>query len=183
MIIILYNYHRPIFDHATYYATLTESSSPGTRVVQVNAVDADIGDNGRVVYQLRQTFSSPASVYRHPEASAAEAVEVVVDDTTRGGGVRRHRNRQPGVASTGGDVDGGVGVGDDDEMTVPFAVDDRTGVVTVVGPLDYEARPAGYRLLVTARDCAAGGGGGPSKSADTVVVVRLQVRNTSSADE
>jgi Cadherin domain len=122
--------YRPIFERDTYVATLVESSPSGTRVAQVRATDADIGDNGRIVYQL------------HGGGAA----------TTSESGSNRPPNR-----------DGGGGGGG------TFTIDERTGVVSVHGVVDYESHPTGYRLMVTARDC----GSPETRTAEAVVVIRV----------
>jgi hypothetical protein len=126
---------RPVFERDTYVATLVENSPPGTRVAQVRATDADIGDNGRIMYQLHNGG---------------------VGAITEGGGNRPvNRDGGSGISSGGG---GGT-----------FTIDERTGVVSVSGVVDYESHPTGYRLMVTARDC----GSPEMRSADAVVVIRI----------
>ncbi|CAG0879401.1 unnamed protein product [Cyprideis torosa] len=51
------NDNPPIFDHSDYIVSLNESVPPGTRVLQVTASDADIGDNARVTYSLQNTVT------------------------------------------------------------------------------------------------------------------------------
>ncbi|XP_047462473.1 protocadherin Fat 3 [Mugil cephalus] len=46
------NDNKPVFETNTYVATVMEGMPPGTRVVQVRALDPDWGSNGQVTYSL-----------------------------------------------------------------------------------------------------------------------------------
>ena len=46
------NDNRPVFDQATYTATVREDAAVGTSVVRVHAVDEDSGKNGQVRYHI-----------------------------------------------------------------------------------------------------------------------------------
>ena len=47
-----YNDVAPVFDAATYNALIQENVTVGTRFLTVHAVDSDLGDAGRVVYEI-----------------------------------------------------------------------------------------------------------------------------------
>jgi len=49
------NDNRPVFDAATYSATIREDAEVGTTVARVRATDADSGANGRVRYHVDRT--------------------------------------------------------------------------------------------------------------------------------
>lgn len=53
------NDNPPVFAHTDYSAWLNESAPPGTFVLQVTATDADLGENGRIVYYLPETADAP----------------------------------------------------------------------------------------------------------------------------
>ncbi|XP_063060813.1 protocadherin Fat 3-like [Engraulis encrasicolus] len=46
------NTHSPVFSHSVYEATVTENSSPGSKVITVRATDNDPGLLGQVTYRL-----------------------------------------------------------------------------------------------------------------------------------
>ncbi|BES88261.1 Cadherin domain [Nesidiocoris tenuis] len=48
------NDNPPIFDHSDYNVSLNESVPDGTRVLQVMASDADVGDNAKITYFLSE---------------------------------------------------------------------------------------------------------------------------------
>ncbi|XP_076149212.1 protocadherin alpha-13-like [Alosa pseudoharengus] len=49
------NDNAPLFSSALYKTTLLENVPPGTKVITLNATDADDGTNGEIVYSLRKT--------------------------------------------------------------------------------------------------------------------------------
>jgi hypothetical protein len=46
------NDNDPVFTHTRYEQNITENLSDGLFVQEVEAIDADIGDNGRVTYAI-----------------------------------------------------------------------------------------------------------------------------------
>ena len=49
------NDNSPVFENGDYNETLSESVPPGTSVLQVQASDADIGENARITYYLSES--------------------------------------------------------------------------------------------------------------------------------
>ncbi|KAA3673950.1 protocadherin delta 1 [Paragonimus westermani] len=46
------NDHRPMFSQSTYHVTINENNPIGEKVIQVNATDADEGENAKITYSL-----------------------------------------------------------------------------------------------------------------------------------
>ncbi|XP_075458244.1 protocadherin Fat 2 [Ascaphus truei] len=53
------NNHPPIFTHSSYHGTFNENAPEGTRILQVSASDADLGNNGIVTYTLASPQNAP----------------------------------------------------------------------------------------------------------------------------
>lgn len=53
------NDNRPAFYPVSYAVSLSTQSAPGTSVVRVTAYDADVGENGRIVYKTVPGGASP----------------------------------------------------------------------------------------------------------------------------
>ena len=48
------NDHAPKFTHSTYQRRISESTPAGASVLTVCATDADVGENARLTYSLRE---------------------------------------------------------------------------------------------------------------------------------
>ncbi|KAF5395148.1 hypothetical protein PHET_07053 [Paragonimus heterotremus] len=46
------NDHRPMFSQSSYHVTISENNPIGEKVIQVNATDADEGENAKITYSL-----------------------------------------------------------------------------------------------------------------------------------
>ncbi|XP_063303933.1 protocadherin Fat 2 [Pelobates fuscus] len=53
------NNHAPVFTRSSYHGAFNENSPVGSKILQVSATDADLGNNGRVTYTLASTKNAP----------------------------------------------------------------------------------------------------------------------------
>jgi len=147
------NDHAPLFDVTSYSVDVIENSDLGTFVVQVRAVDADKGDNGLVHYIIgnRRLSDSDTTNYRRATEKTSRQEEKTKqnDDGEDRGPDNKNRDnfsqfdhletynyptRKRPTSETGlkrwhGDCVGRVNV------------DKDSGVVSVVGRIDFEYSP------------------------------------------
>ncbi|XP_068122568.1 protocadherin-16 [Hyperolius riggenbachi] len=57
------NDHAPVFNQSRYQALISESLTPGSSVLQVYATDADLGQNGKVTYEINRRQSDPEGFF------------------------------------------------------------------------------------------------------------------------
>lgn len=58
------NDNPPIFNRTRYTANISENATVGTPILAVEAVDADIGDNGRIEYSINRRQSDREKMFR-----------------------------------------------------------------------------------------------------------------------
>ncbi|XP_051925845.1 protocadherin gamma-A12-like isoform X7 [Hippocampus zosterae] len=61
------NDNRPLFNQSEYKASVVENTTKGTRVMTVNATDADSGSNGLITYSLSKMKGSAANIFNIDE--------------------------------------------------------------------------------------------------------------------
>ncbi|CAG9580188.1 unnamed protein product [Danaus chrysippus] len=74
--IININDEKPVFSDDVYNATLEEHSTPGTRVLNVTAVDLDAGDFGKITYSLSGESASLFTINQEGEVTVAEGADI-----------------------------------------------------------------------------------------------------------
>ncbi|XP_040282633.1 protocadherin-16 [Bufo bufo] len=57
------NDHAPAFNQSRYQALISESLLPGSSVLQVYATDADLGENGDIIYEINRRQSDPEGFF------------------------------------------------------------------------------------------------------------------------
>lgn len=63
------NDNPPVFNQSEYHASAPEDAPTGSPVCRVHAVDLDLGDNGRVTYEINRRQSDPNEVFSIDGAS------------------------------------------------------------------------------------------------------------------
>ncbi|KAM9857018.1 protocadherin-23 [Aulostomus maculatus] len=53
----------PVFNQTEYHAAVPENAAPLSTVCQVHATDRDLGDNGRITYEINRRQSDPTEVF------------------------------------------------------------------------------------------------------------------------
>lgn len=53
------NDNAPVFNQSRYHAIISENLQPGSNILQVFATDDDVGDNGKVSYEINRRQSDP----------------------------------------------------------------------------------------------------------------------------
>uniref|UniRef100_A0A3Q2ZHZ4 Cadherin domain-containing protein n=1 Tax=Hippocampus comes TaxID=109280 RepID=A0A3Q2ZHZ4_HIPCM len=156
------NDNRPIFNQSEYKASVVENTTKGTRLMTVNATDADSGSNGLITYSLSGTVNIEINVLdandNRPIFNQSEYKASVVENTTKG-----TRIITVNATDADGDSNGLItyslskmkgGAAD------IFNIDETTGTIYVSGQVDFE-RNRKYEVRVEAKD--QGGLTGTSK--------------------
>uniref|UniRef100_A0A8C9XET0 Protocadherin-16 n=1 Tax=Sander lucioperca TaxID=283035 RepID=A0A8C9XET0_SANLU len=77
------NDNPPVFDQTEYHASLSEDAPLMSSVCQVHAADLDLGDNGRVTYEINRRQSDPNEVFSIDESSGVVYLNKPLDYETQ----------------------------------------------------------------------------------------------------
>ncbi|XP_078119646.1 protocadherin-23 [Sander vitreus] len=77
------NDNPPVFDQTEYHASLSEDAPLMSSVCQVHATDLDLGDNGRVTYEINRRQSDPNEVFSIDESSGVVYLNKPLDYETQ----------------------------------------------------------------------------------------------------
>jgi len=173
------NDNSPRFDVTSYSADVIENSFIGTFVTKVSATDNDEGDNGLIHYIIGNKLSSELDPDMSETADYGRSTKRRKDKNRRHGGKGRRRGqRQRNSIATGqADMYGNhteerslyetqarrSRATHDGECVGRVNVDKDSGVVTVVGLLDFE-----YSAVINCRILAIDSGS-PPKTGDRVL--------------
>ncbi|XP_051925853.1 protocadherin gamma-A11-like isoform X8 [Hippocampus zosterae] len=73
------NDNRPLFNQSEYKASVVENTTKGTRLMTVNATDADSGSNGLITYSLSKMKGSAANIFNIDEDTGSIYVSGEID--------------------------------------------------------------------------------------------------------
>nr|XP_029134921.1 protocadherin beta-16-like [Labrus bergylta] len=73
------NDNAPIFNQSVYKASVMENTMKGSRIITVNATDADSGSNGLISYSLSKTKGSAADIFSIDEKTGTISVNGLID--------------------------------------------------------------------------------------------------------
>jgi len=76
------NDNAPMFEQQTYQASVTETADPGTSVLQVTAIDPDMGNNSVVTYELMSTPKSHSDWFQIDKHSGLIVTKAHIDCET-----------------------------------------------------------------------------------------------------
>uniref|UniRef100_A0A8C2E0H1 Cadherin-related 23 n=1 Tax=Cyprinus carpio TaxID=7962 RepID=A0A8C2E0H1_CYPCA len=156
------NDNRPIFLQNSYETSVLENIPRGTSILQVQATDADQGDNGRVLYRILSGNNgqftmdslsgliSRGTVAMDRETRSSHVLEVEAYNSDQGSmrsSVRVLVRATDPDTGDGGAVAYALVSGSDRK----FEVDVSTGLVTTVDFLDYETKTS-YLMNISATD-------------------------------
>jgi len=181
------NDNAPRFDVTSYSADVVENSVIGTFVTKVSAVDADDADNGLVHYIIGNKLSSEFDS-QMPETAdygrSREKTSRQKEGTRRnvGEGRRRGRIQRNNIIATSQSHSEMYGnqkekrrisesevrrprTTSDDDCVGRVNVDKDSGVVTVVGPIDFE-----YSAVVNCQLLAIDSGSPPKTGDDFYII-------------
>ncbi|KAL6110918.1 dchs2 [Pungitius sinensis] len=77
------NDNAPVFRRSEYHASLPEGAAVASAVCQVTATDLDLGENGRVTYEINRRQSDPDEVFSIDETSGVVYLNKPLDYETR----------------------------------------------------------------------------------------------------
>lgn len=77
------NDNQPLFDQTRYFANIAENATVGTSVIQVSAVDADAGSNGKVEYSINRRQSDKDSMFSIDSQTGLIAINKPLDFETK----------------------------------------------------------------------------------------------------
>ncbi|XP_068607158.1 protocadherin-23 [Brachionichthys hirsutus] len=77
------NDNPPAFSQSEYHASLREDAPAASPVCRVHAADLDLGDNGRVSYEINRRQSDPDEFFSVDEASGAVSLNKPLDYETQ----------------------------------------------------------------------------------------------------
>ncbi|XP_074529737.1 protocadherin beta-16-like [Halichoeres trimaculatus] len=69
----------PVFNQSVYKASVTENTIRGTKIITVNATDADTGSNGLISYSLSKTKGGGADIFSIDEKTGTISVNGLID--------------------------------------------------------------------------------------------------------
>uniref|UniRef100_A0A3Q3EA26 Cadherin domain-containing protein n=1 Tax=Labrus bergylta TaxID=56723 RepID=A0A3Q3EA26_9LABR len=69
----------PVFNQSVYKASVMENTMKGSRIITVNATDADSGSNGLISYSLSKTKGSAADIFSIDEKTGTISVNGLID--------------------------------------------------------------------------------------------------------
>uniref|UniRef100_A0A8D3CAG0 Cadherin domain-containing protein n=1 Tax=Scophthalmus maximus TaxID=52904 RepID=A0A8D3CAG0_SCOMX len=69
----------PVFNQSVYKASVMENTIKGTRIITVNATDADSGSNGFIIYSLSNMKGSTADIFSIDENTGTISVSGPID--------------------------------------------------------------------------------------------------------
>ncbi|XP_065814702.1 protocadherin gamma-A3-like isoform X7 [Labrus bergylta] len=69
----------PVFNQSVYKASVMENTMKGSRIITVNATDADSGSNGLISYSLSKTKGSAADIFNIDEKTGTISVNGLID--------------------------------------------------------------------------------------------------------
>ncbi|KAJ8399248.1 hypothetical protein AAFF_G00412860 [Aldrovandia affinis] len=77
------NDNAPVFNQSEYHALVWENAPPSTPVCQVHATDVDLGENGRVTYEIIRRQSDPNELFAIDGGTGAIRVNKPLDYETQ----------------------------------------------------------------------------------------------------
>ncbi|XP_040042590.2 protocadherin-23 [Gasterosteus aculeatus] len=77
------NDNPPAFDRSEYHASLPEGAAVASAVCQVTATDLDLGENGRITYEINRRQSDPDEVFSINETSGLVYLNKPLDYETQ----------------------------------------------------------------------------------------------------
>ncbi|XP_045904089.1 protocadherin-23 isoform X2 [Micropterus dolomieu] len=77
------NDNPPVFNQTEYHASLPEDAPVMSAVCQVHASDLDLGDNGRITYEINRRQSDPNEVFSINETSGVVYLNKLLDYETQ----------------------------------------------------------------------------------------------------
>ncbi|XP_074485681.1 protocadherin-23 [Sebastes fasciatus] len=77
------NDNPPVFNQTEYHASLPEDAPVLSAVCQVHATDLDLGDNGRITYEINRRQSDPNEVFSINETSGVVYLNKLLDYETQ----------------------------------------------------------------------------------------------------
>lgn len=77
------NDNPPVFNQTEYHTSLSEDAPPMSAVCQVHAADLDLGENGRVTYEINRRQSDPNEVFSINETSGVVYLNKPLDYETQ----------------------------------------------------------------------------------------------------
>ncbi|KAM6941752.1 protocadherin-23 [Lycodopsis pacificus] len=77
------NDNPPVFNRTEYHASLPENAPVTSAVCQVHATDLDLGDNGRITYEINRRQSDPNEVFSINETSGVVYLNKPLDYETQ----------------------------------------------------------------------------------------------------
>ncbi|XP_060904068.1 protocadherin beta-16-like [Labrus mixtus] len=138
------NDNAPIFNQSVYKASVMENTMKGSRIITVNATDADSGSNGLISYSLSKTKGSAADIFSIDEKTGTIFVSGLID-------YERHRKYEVRVEAK----DQGGLTGSSKVIFDVFDVNDNAPVINILSfssPLSEDAPPGTTIAILNIKD-------------------------------
>uniref|UniRef100_A0A3Q3EDR5 Protocadherin beta-16-like n=1 Tax=Labrus bergylta TaxID=56723 RepID=A0A3Q3EDR5_9LABR len=138
------NDNAPIFNQSVYKASVMENTMKGSRIITVNATDADSGSNGLISYSLSKTKGSAADIFSIDEKTGTIFVSGLID-------YERHRKYEVRVEAK----DQGGLTGSSKVIFDVFDVNDNAPVINIMSfssPLSEDAPPGTTIAILNIKD-------------------------------
>ncbi|XP_074530812.1 protocadherin beta-16-like [Halichoeres trimaculatus] len=134
----------PVFNQSVYKASVTENTIRGTKVITVNATDADTGSNGLISYSLSKTKGGGADIFSIDEKTGTISVNGLIDyEKEKKYEVRVEARDQGGLTGTSKVI---IDV---------FDVNDNAPVINIMSfssPLSEDAPPSTTIAIMNIKD-------------------------------
>ncbi|XP_034546740.1 protocadherin gamma-A11-like isoform X12 [Notolabrus celidotus] len=138
------NDNAPVFNQSVYKVSVMENTMRGTKVITVNATDADTGSNGLISYSLSKTKGSAADIFYIDEKTGTISVNGLID-------YEKHRKYEVRVEAK----DQGGLTGTSKVIFDVFDVNDNAPAITIMSfssPLSEDAPPGTTVAVLNIKD-------------------------------
>ncbi|XP_034453271.1 protocadherin gamma-A5-like [Hippoglossus hippoglossus] len=138
------NDNAPVFNQSVYKASVTENTIKGTRIVSVNATDADSGSNGRIIFSLSNMKGSTADIFTIDENTGTISVSGQIDyEKDKKYEVRVEAKDQGGLTGTSKVIIDVIDVNDNAPVI---------NIMSFSSPVSEDARPGTTIAILNVKD-------------------------------